>query len=287
MPWFILAIIGAFSDATYFALVKKFFKNISQYVLASGVFLSSFVILFLISAVRGFPTIGSAFYFSVLITVVINIIGAIFYFKALKISDLSLSVPMLSFTPVFLIFTSFILLKELPTLFGILGIFLIVIGSYILNIARDNKSLSAPFKNIFKNKGVFYMLIVAFLWSVSSNFDKLVVKNSDPVFGYFVVYLLLCLAFLVISFIQKQKIKEIYKENFHKFLFIGIFLALTAVAINTAYTMQIVPYVISLKRLTVLFSVFYGGLLFREKDILRRIFGALVMLIGAILVILL
>lgn len=286
MVWFIFAIFGALFDAIYYTSIKKLLKNIDQYVLASGVFLSSFIVLFLISIIKGIPEIGSAFYSSVLATGVLNVIAAILYFKALKITDLSLSVPMISFTPIFLIFTSFILLKEFPTIFGILGIFLIVIGSYVLNITKNSTHLLDPFKEILRNKGIFYMLLVAFLFSVSSNFDKLVVQNSDPIFGSSMVYLLLGSSFLVISSTKTNDIGTVYKKNLHKFFFIGLILALVAITINIAFTMQIVPYVISLKRLSILFSVFCGGLIFKEKNILKRSLGAFIMLVGIIFIIL-
>ena len=67
---------------------------------------------------------------------------------------------------------------------------------------------------------------------------------------------------------------------------IGVILALVTITINIAYTMQIASYVISLKRLIILFSVFYGGLIFKEKHILKKGLAALIMLTGAVMVIL-
>ena len=286
MVWFIFAILGALFAATYYAAIKKLLKNVDQYILASGAFLSSFIILFLISIIKGIPEIGSAFYSSVLATGVLNVIAAILYFKALKITDLSLSVPMISFTPLFLVITSFILLNEAPSLFGLIGIVLIVTGSYVLNISKNDTHLLDPFKEIFRNKGTFYMLIAAFLFSISSNFDKLVVQNSDPIFGSSMVYLLLGSSFLIISCTKTNNIRTVYKKNLHKFFFIGLILASIAITINIAFTRQIVPYVISLKRLSILFSVFYGGLIFKEKNMLKRGLGAFIMLLGVILIIL-
>ena len=191
MIWSIFAILSALFDATYYASIKRLLRDISQYVLASGMFLCCFATMFLISIINGIPEIGSDFYISVLATVILNFIAVILYLKALKITDLSLSIPMMSFTLVFLIFTSFILLNELPTIFGTAGIFLIVIGSYVLNSNKNRTRFLSPFKEIFRNKGIFYMLIVAFLFSISANFDKLVVLNSDIIFGSSIKWLLL------------------------------------------------------------------------------------------------
>jgi len=77
-----------------------------------------------------------------------------------------------------------------------------------------------------------------------------------------------------------------FQRDFHKIFFIGLILALEAVTINIAYTMKIVPYVISIKKISILFSVLYGGLIFRENNIFMRIAGASVMTMGVILIIL-
>lgn len=285
MVWYIFAILGAIFDSTFYMLSKQLLKTIDQYVLASGVFLSSFIVLLSVSIYRGIPDIGAAFYLSIFVTGILNVVAAILYYKALKMTDLSLSIPMISFTPIFLIFTSFFLLNELPTTFGIVGILLIVVGSYILNTRKDSKHLLDPFKEILVNRAILYMLIVAFLFSISANFDKIVVKNSDPYFGHSMVFLLIGGCFFAISAVKNKGI-FLYHRDFHKIFFIGLILAIEAITINIAYTMQIVPYVISLKRLSILFSVLYGGLVFKEIDITRRSLAASVMVAGVALIIL-
>ena len=284
--WFVFAILGALFDALHFALVKRFLKEINQFVLACVSFFIVSVILFVISIIKGIPEISPSFYIAVLATVVLNILITIFYYRALKITDLSLAVPMSSFTPVFLIVTSFIILREFPSNFGIIGIILIVFGSYILNMKGSDKKFLDPIKNILTNKGVLMVLIIAFLASISTNFDKLVVTNSDAVFGSAVAYLLLAVSFFIISIYKKYEIRNIVRNNLYKFFVVGLPIVFVVIFINLAYTMQIVSYVISLKRLSIIFSVLFGVLFFKEKNILRRSIGALIMLAGAIIIIL-
>jgi drug/metabolite transporter (DMT)-like permease len=229
------------------------------------------------------PSIGPDFYPSVIATATLNLFAALLYFKALKLTDLSLSIPMISFTPLFLIFTSYIQLGESPTFYGLVGIVFIVSGSYVLNTAVDSPGLLDPFKKMMSEKGIYYILIVAFLFSLSSNFDKLVVINSDPLFGSSFVYFLLGSSFLFLALAKNIDLSSL-KENLAKTLLIGLILSLMAVSINSALKLQIVPYVISLKRLNILFSVAYGALLFKEKEINRRSAGALIMVVGFFLI---
>ncbi|MFH1072482.1 MAG: EamA family transporter [Nanoarchaeota archaeon] len=286
MVWYLLSLLGAFFDATYYALIKRFLRQVHYAILGSGVFFMAFLILFLVSLIRGIPVLGKGFFLAVLVTSVLNLVATILYYAAFKTSDLSLTMPMISFTPLFLIFTSFIILHELPTIPGIIGMVLIVIGSYFLNMARKSKNILDPFRQMYKNKGVLYMLIVAFLYSISANFDKLVVKNSDAYFGSAIVYLFLFISFTFIALVKVQGLAHAYVKNFPVFLLTASVLSLIAITINLAYTQQIVPYVISIKRTSIVFSVLYGWLLFKEKDITKRLLAALILLAGVVLIIL-
>ncbi|MCK7484589.1 MAG: hypothetical protein MZU97_02865 [Bacillus subtilis] len=67
-------------------------------------------------------------------------------------------------------------------------------------------------------------------------------------------------------------------------LLIGLFVAVEAASINVAYTLQIVPYVIAIKRLSIIFMVLYGTLVFSEEEIKKRILGIALMVAGAIII---
>jgi drug/metabolite transporter (DMT)-like permease len=67
---------------------------------------------------------------------------------------------------------------------------------------------------------------------------------------------------------------------------IGAFVAIEAASINVAYTLQIIPYVIAIKRLSIIFVVLYGTLVFSEHEIRKRLTGAALMVSGAIIILL-
>jgi drug/metabolite transporter (DMT)-like permease len=260
------------------------------------------------SAFRGFPAIGPEFFPAVTITVVLNICGLSLIFKALSSSDLSLSVPMLSFTPVFLIGTSYIILHEVPSFFGFLGICIIVSGSYVLNISAGHEHILDPIRSMMQNRASWYMLLVAFLFAVSINFDKIALLNSDPFFGMALTVSSIGIAFLLLfaySLLVRRfrntdlapvPLKKSEQETpagsvpQKKFviltLLIGFFVAIEAASINVAYTLQIVPYVIAIKRLSIIFMVLYGTIVLAEGDITKRVTGAVIMVFGAMIILL-
>jgi len=309
MLWIFLALLGAIANAAYFIIVKKYISALDPKILTGIGFTFGGILLFAVSASLGFPAIGPEFFPAVAITVFLNICGLSLIFKALSSSDLSLSVPMLSFTPVFLIGTSYIILHEVPSFFGFLGICIIVSGSYVLNISAGHEHVLDPIQSMVRNRASWYMLVVAFLFAVSINFDKIVLLNSDPFFGMALTVLSIGIAFLFISgysFMVKRNqntdlapnpSKKEEKQETPTFavpqkqfviltLLIGLFVAIEAASINVAYTLQIVPYVIAIKRLSIIFMVLYGTIVLAEGDITKRVMGATIMVLGAMIIML-
>jgi uncharacterized membrane protein len=199
MLWILLALIGAVTNASYFIIIKQSITTLDPKILTGFGFSFGGLLLFTVSAIRGFPVIGQDFYSAVAGTAILNIIGLSLIIKALSSSDLSLSIPMLSFTPVLLTGTSCLILNEVPSLLGFTGICIIVSGFYVLNISAEDEHFLDPVKSILRNQGSWYMLIVAFLFAVSINFDKIAMLNSDPFFGKALTVLIIGVAFVLMS----------------------------------------------------------------------------------------
>jgi len=306
MLWVFLAIFGAFANAAYFIIIKNNIGIRDPHLLTALGLCISGILLLLISAARGFPVIGPAYISAVVISGILNIIGLILIFRAMASSDLSLSMPMLSFTPVFLIGTSYLLLHEIPSAAGITGICVIVSGSYVLNISADHEHFLDPVKSMIRNRGSWYMLIVAFLFAASVNYDKIAMLNSDPVFGMAFTLLIISGAFAIIVAICRKssgysllgrKGSDPVPGHFQKTdmhlgsslvpaVLIGIFATIECISINIAYTLQIAPYVIAIKRLSIIFMVLYGTIICAENEIRTRLLGSILMVSGAVIILL-
>ena len=175
------------------------------------------------------------------------------------------------------------MLGEFPNLQGLAGIFIVVIGSYILNISSIKSGFFKPFKSVFDKKG-FHMLVVAFLFSITASLVKIGIQLSNPAYFIFMHYLFASVILVILFFNKFKENKNQIKANFKYFLVVGIAVAFSELFTATALKFAIVPYVISLKRSSIIFSVLFGFFYFREKNFKSAIIGSAIMFIGAILI---
>jgi len=285
MLWAFLSIFSGLGDATVYAAMKKV-KNLNQYIILFARYSIALVFLSLMLFFEKIPEISDGFFPVLFLNSFILAISSYLIIRATQISPLSTSIPMLSFTPVFLIITSYLMLRELPTSMGIIGILLIVIGAYTLNIHEHKKSFLEPFRALLKEKGTVMIFAVAFLYSISANLGKLGILYSDAIFFSFACYLVVTLFLFPLLFTKPVKKLRNIKKNLKYLIIMGIAAGIMMVASAIALKLAIVPYVISLKRFSVIFSVLFGYFLFKEEKIKERLIGAVIMLLGASLIIL-
>jgi drug/metabolite transporter (DMT)-like permease len=207
------------------------------------------------------------------INVLLNFFAFYLYFSAIRVSPLSLSLPMLSFSPVLLLFTSRVMLGEEFSGMGILGVFMVFAGSYILNISKIRAGLLEPIKAIFKERGSVYILIVVLIWSITANLDKMGVSSSSPIFWSFSM----SLGLGVLGFLA---LKLRMSFNF-PFLYLSLSDTLSTLFQMIAISLIPVPYVISIKRLSVLFSSLWGIIFLGEE---ANLMGILFMILGGIII---
>ena len=280
MTWLILGIFTAFFEALKDVFGKQNLKKSDEYVVAWS--LSFFSVIFLIPWViyTGIPTLNTQFWISLLIGGSINAVTALLYIKAIKVSDLSLTVPLVALTPLFMLLTSPLIVGEYPKFFDYIGIFLIVIGSYLLNIKEKSQGYLAPFKALLNEPGPKFMLIVAFLWSITSNFDKIGVKNSSPIFWLFSLFSTMSILLLPILLHKTPNPSRKILKQLPMLATMGFFNAIGVLCQMQALTLTLVVQVIAIKRTSVLMGVLFGHFIFKEKDIQQRLLGAGIMVLG-------
>jgi drug/metabolite transporter (DMT)-like permease len=287
MIWLAFAILTAFFESLKDVSSKHGLRKIDEYIVTwvSIVFSALFLIPLLL--LTKIPALNAQFWVALLIGGSLNVISFILYIKAIKVSDLSLTVPIVTLTPLFLLVTSPLIVHESPSITDAIGVFMIVVGSYVLNLRERSRGYFAPLRSILREKGSRLMLMVAFIWSITSNFDKVGVVNSSPLFWSTALYLFLAIGIFPIVLYKSRHHLDQLLPNVKVLATIGLFHALAISFQMIAVTYALVTQVIAVKRTSALISVLFGHFLFKESGLQERLAGAAIMVAGVMVMALL
>lgn len=283
--WFFYSLSAALFVSLTDAISKKALRSESTPLIAWVRCTYAIPYLLLILPFVDFPSLDRTFFYICLILSPLEIISVLLYLKAIKISPLSLTLPFLSLTPVFLIVTSYLILGESVDISGFTGILLVTSGAYLMNLHTIRHGILEPLKAVIRERGSLLMILVAFIYSITSNLGKIAIQHSSPLF-FSVFYPILLSIILFPLIILKNGKKEISSKLLTKktFYIIGVFQALEIISHFMAVTLIEVPYMISVKRTSLLFGIIFGAIFFGETNIRERLVGGIVMIIGVVLI---
>ncbi len=282
MGWLFYALATPILEAGKDLTAKYSLKQVDEYVITWCAVTIASIILLPIAIYQGIPTLDTTFWKVIAINGILNTIATVLYMRTIKDSDISLSVPFISFTPVFLLLFSPLILYEYPGIYGILGVLLIVAGAYTLQISKKEEGILTPFRALLQNKGPRMILLVAFIWSITSTLDKIGVQHSTPIMWSTGVNIIMSI--FLTPIILKKSIGTIIQEHYKHILPIGLFMGIGSVTQMTAVQTGIISYVISLKRTSILLVIIGGTLLFKEQGIGERLPGAILMILGILMI---
>ena len=204
--------------------------------------------------------------------------------KAYKASDASIVTPMFAVSPILVLFTSFIMLGEIPDPLGIVGVILIAVGAYILKI-KNVKSILEPLKKLWHERGVQIILVVIAIYSVTANIDKIGVNMTSPVMWPLTVYTLSSMIMLPVMMKKSSDWKGQIARDWKPLALLGGLGGLTILLQMMALELTLVSYVISIKRLSIPVTVILSYYLLNEKEgFAERILGSALMALGVILI---
>lgn len=203
------------------------------------------------------------------------------YHRALARANLSTAVPMLAFTPVFLLGVGFVLLGERPSPSGMLGVALVAGGAYLLYLAPGDR-LWTPLRTAWRDPGARIMLGVAFVYALTSTLGKQLVALSSPEFfgGFYALVLALTLAPAGLAPGRRAAVR---KAPPVAVIALGAAYGAMMVLHFAAVALAPVAYMIAVKRTSLVFAVVWGRLVFGEPAFGKRLVAAAIMAAGVVL----
>jgi drug/metabolite transporter (DMT)-like permease len=218
------------------------------------------------------------------IEVVLVACSTILFFRALQISPISLCMPYISFTPVFLILTGYVILGELPAAQKLIGVILIVVGSVVMHRQLFSAGWWEPVKAIWRERGCLYMLLVGLINSITNPIDKKLVGITDAFTQACAFGIGMVVFFSILALARRADTGKVIRSAPGWLIVAG---SLEAVALlfqlSSHYYIDVVI-TISVKRAGIILTVLLGWLIFKERDISDKLIAASVMLIGVLII---
>ena len=225
----------------------------------------------------------SAWFLPGFIVSTLAILGAMLFIKAVQLSPLSLVIPMLSFTPVFAVLTSAVILEEYPSERQLLGIGIIVSGAFSLGWTGNRAGHRGWYE-----PGVWMMVAVSLCWAATLTFDKLALNYAAVPMHALMQSMLMGISLWIILAIRGS-LSELKKISQYKKLYIWAVIT-SCLATGTqlmAITVVQVGVVEAIKRsLGLALSVLSGWIFFKEPPTLMKQLSVLWMGVGVLIVVL-
>ncbi len=285
--WIILSLVAT----VFFTIVNLATKQVSnnlklnEYSVAWLRTITALPVLWIALFQNGLPVVDSRFWLLLFIMVPLEIAGTICFFKAVKISPLSLITPVSSFNILFTAVGAYFILGEKLTVIHAVALLLFVIGIYVLNFDFSvSKNILYPFTKLTKEKGVLLILLFCLIVGINAPIQKMANLDSSSQF-FAAVYFSITAIPLTVLFLTKGKAKlqdvlVSSKSILVMGIFNGLYLYLGTKAISTG-KVTLVTVIISLN---ILLTILLSGTLFKEKGLLKKFIAGFIMLVGATLI---
>ena len=224
--------------------------NCINYILMS---LISIPLLLLVN----FSLITPEFWLYAIVGGITGAIGNCFMVLALKQGELSVLGPINSYKAIVGMIFGIFLLHEYPNIYGLLGIGLIIIGSYFI--------LESP--KALLRKDIQYRIYALIFTAIEAVFIKKVIILSSIASSFIISsFLGAIFSYLIMRILEN--------ENLH-------ILTRGKITLKNVFKYMNVGYALSLFQLSIILNVILGYKLFNEKKLIKKLLGSLIILIGS------
>lgn len=259
--------------------------------------------LFIIGATHALLTPGSvllllgpsrlnappAFWSSITFAAALAVSGNVFLVHALKAGDLSVLGPINAYKALVSLVLGIFLIGEVPTAMGVVGMLLILAGSYFVvdtGVARADGSM---FTQFFRNPGVRFRFAALGLSATEAVFLKKALLLSSPLTTFACWSILgLPIAAAAVAVLSRFRLRDqigVLRHQWQTYVWLATTIGIMQLTTLYTFGKLQVGYSLALFQLSALISVFLGYRYFQERHIRKRLFGAAVMVVGAALIV--
>lgn len=278
--WILLTIIYAFFVSLDEVFKKKATKINSIYEVLTCFTTIALLLTFIIT--KDIFNINYSFLPLIFLKSTIVLISWVLALKALDNLQLSVYSIIKTSRIIFSVILSCLFLNEKFNIITLLGITIMIIGLILVNTTTNNDSNK---KNSFKI--IILFLISCLCSSISAIIDKKILLHITSGQLQFWFLLFLTIYYWIILLTRKNKINYNNLKKNYWIILVAICLVLgdrLLFIANKIPSSQVIVMTV-LKQLSVIISIILGKIIFKEKNIIKKLLYSLLIIIGVIIII--
>lgn len=249
--------------------------------------LGAIVLPFLVRA--PLAALGGAFWTNMLIAAALAVVGNVLLVYALRSSDLSVLGPINAYKAVLSLILAVVLLREIPTAFGVLGVAAIVAGSFVVIDREPGQAHGSAIRQFAREFGVRMRLGALVCSATEAVFLKRALLLSSPLTTFLLWAVLgFPLAALAAGLLLRSDLSTELtrlRREWRRYLWLTVSTGAMQLTTLLSFGALQVGYSLALFQLSTLLTVYFGHRYFRERNIGRRLAGSMIMVAGAMLIV--
>ncbi|MBM4306722.1 MAG: hypothetical protein FJ123_08300 [Deltaproteobacteria bacterium] len=205
--------------------------------------------------------------------------------KAYQMAELSLVYPLSRSAPLFTQVWAVLLIGEILSITGVIGIGLVVAGIFVISMSDLRFSFFLHPSKHTSSQPYLFALIAAITGSIYAVLDKACVQMTHPVFYCWLIDLFMCIEVgLYLLFKKKNLLLRVWGQWKKEIFLIALMQNASYLLILLAMMTSKVSYVVAFRQVGALFGAGLGILFLKETQWKTRITGALILTLGLILI---
>lgn len=246
----------------------------------------TYLLLSLLCVVPAFAvdwaTLPHAFWWYAILGGIAGATGNGLLVKALENGDLSVLGPINAYKSVVGLLVGLLILGEVPNLWGLVGVLLIIYGSYFVLDTTEERFTWA----LLKRREIQYRIGALVLTAIEAVFVKKQIVLSSTTTAFY-SWCFFGAVFSFVLFLPANKSRSrLTKKLVVRYAMLVLCIGTMQYSTNYAFAHMPVGYALSLFQLSTIVSVLLGHRLFNEQHIGKKLVGAAIMLIGSVVIIL-
>lgn len=282
--WIVMAILSAFFAGVTSILakcgIKKTDSDIATFIRTIVILIFSWIMVFIVGSFHTISSIDTKSFIFLILSGLSTGASWLCYFKALSIGDINKVVAIDKSSIILTVLFAIVILKETNNvLLKIAATILIGIGTFMMIEKKQQKGTN------IKESFIIYAFLSAIFAALTSILAKIGISNVESNLGTAIrTFFVLIMAFVVVIYNGKlNQLKNIYIKEL-------IFICLSGIATGASwlcyyYAIQkgIVSVVVPIDKLSILFSITFSYIVFKESLTKKALLGLCLIVVGTLL----